>query len=191
MNPTQVLLWHFNCLHYTNPTSLISDPTVHFSARTRRLHCIRRSAAATAASSCGRCASLWSWWLGRWSLSAHPEPHPAAPALSQPPGPGSLAAWASVKGKKTAHNPKLYTCCLADIMFLFHMLSCAQTHDATQLRTAVFFLVVHTCMPLTLTAHVFSSWMHKQFKRGKMLQKVGLYFGLWEETWTIHTKLWS
>lgn len=102
LNPIQVLLWHFNRLHNMNPSSLISKPTVHFPARTCRLLRIRRrrnSAWATAASSCGRCASLCSWWLGRWSSSARPEPHPAAPAPSRPPGPGSWAASASVQSK--------------------------------------------------------------------------------------------
>lgn len=97
MNPNQVQLWHFSRLHYMNPMSLISEPTVHFPARTCRLHCFRRSAGATAASSCGRCASLCSWWLGRWSSSGRPEPHPAAPAPSRPPGRGSWAASASAE----------------------------------------------------------------------------------------------
>lgn len=86
----------FQPLHYMNSTSFIGDPTVHFSARTCRLHCICNLASATAASSYGWCAFLCSWWLDRWSLSGHPEPHPAAPAPSQPPGQGSLAASAFV-----------------------------------------------------------------------------------------------
>lgn len=58
--------------------------------------CVRRTVTATAASSCGRCASLCAWWLCQWSWSAHPELHPAVPAPSLPPGRGSSAASASV-----------------------------------------------------------------------------------------------
>lgn len=59
---------------------------------------------ATAASSCGRCASLCAWWLCQWSWSGRPERHPAAPAPSLPPGQGSSAASASAQTHTDTHT---------------------------------------------------------------------------------------
>jgi len=59
---------------------------------------------ATAASSCGRCASLCAWWLCQWSWSGRPERHPAAPAPSLPPGQGSSAASASAQTHTHTHT---------------------------------------------------------------------------------------
>lgn len=82
---------------------MTSKLTVHFSGGTWRPLGVQRSVRATAASSCGRCASLCAWWLGRWSWSGRPGPHPVFPALSLPPGPGSSAASASANTHSTQY----------------------------------------------------------------------------------------